>query len=92
VPHRAEWSVGQDSQKLYEYAARGRPIVSTNWSPQLAYLGTPGLAVADDARTFVASVLRLEDERPHRAAQRRQWAEAHRWENRWSAWRGALLG
>jgi glycosyltransferase involved in cell wall biosynthesis len=92
VPHRAEWSAGQDSQKLYEYAARGRPTVSTNWSPRLASLGTPGLAVAEDAGTFVASILRLEDEHPHRAAERREWAEAQRWEDRWTAWRRSLFG
>jgi hypothetical protein len=48
--------------------------------------------VADDARAFVALVLGLEDHGPRRPAERRQWAEAHRWEHRWSAWRRALLG
>jgi glycosyltransferase involved in cell wall biosynthesis len=92
VPHRAELSAGQDSQKLYEYAARGRPIVSTNWSPWLADLGTPGLAVADDAGTFAASVLGFERDDPQRPAERRQWAQAHRWEHRWNAWSRALFG
>lgn len=92
VPHRPEFSVGQDTMKLYEYAARGRPVVSTRWDPRLGSNGPPHLALADDADGFLAALGELEMDPPERVRQRRAWAESHRWTNRWDRWSSAIFG
>lgn len=92
VLNRAERSSGQDSMKLYDYAARGRPIVTTRFSERLEEEGPPNLLVADDADSMVAAILGACHEPASRVAERRRWAEAQRWESRWPAWSTAIFG
>lgn len=92
VPNRAERSLGQDSMKLYDYAARGRPIVSSRWHPALEALAPPGTRVADDAATFAAAVLDGAARPEGQAEDRRAWAAANTWAARWPRWSHVVLG
>jgi hypothetical protein len=92
IPHRPELSVGQNTHKLYEYAARGRPTISTRWDSQLAPTGPPHLALADDSDGFCEALRHLESDPSERAVHRRAWAELHHWTNRWTDWSAAVLG
>jgi hypothetical protein len=92
LPNRPEHSAGQDAMKLYDYAARGRPIVTTRWNDELETTGPPGLVIADDAAAFADGVLAAAASTRARADEQRRWAEARRWETRWPAWSAAVLG
>ncbi|HTX12195.1 MAG TPA: glycosyltransferase [Solirubrobacteraceae bacterium] len=92
IPNRPERSLGQDSMKLYDYAARGRPIVSTRWSESLGEEGPPGLRLASSADEFVAAILDAAQEPVEWAAQRRGWAHANTWRRRWAQWSAAVFG
>jgi hypothetical protein len=68
-----------DAMKFYDYAARARVIVSTNWALQLAD-DAAGLAraVEEAARTPDAELV-----------SQREWAAEHAWSQRWTAWKDA---
>ena len=91
VPYRRlEHSGG--AMKLFDYAARGRPIVSTRWTEALEQNGPPHLYLADTATETAVAVKEAAGEPRGRAADRRAWAEAERHESRWPAWSEALFG
>jgi glycosyltransferase involved in cell wall biosynthesis len=92
LPHRSIGAVRGDSMKLYDYAARGRPIVSTLWADDLRETAPPGTCFADTAQQFAATVARATDDDPGYAAARRTWAEAQSWAFRWDAWAQAVFG
>lgn len=93
IPFRRIGAVtGGDAMKLYDYAARGRPIVSTSWTSDLSAFGPPHLYEAEGAEAFTAAVRAAATEPPGHALARRSWAEAQRWEARWPAWEKALFG
>ena len=92
VPNRREHSLGQDSMKLYDYAARGRPIVSTPWRSTLAADGPPHLALAESPEEFAAAILGAASEPAKFAAERRGWAAEHAWSGGWPAWSAAVFG
>jgi glycosyltransferase involved in cell wall biosynthesis len=85
-------SRGQDSMKVYDYAARGRPIVAT----KAALLGMksypPRLYAADESRELARLVVAAGDEPTSHAVERRQWAEQQSWAARWPTWSAALFG
>ena len=81
-----------DAMKLYDYAARGRPIVSTSWGETLSEDPPPGLQLADSAEEFAAAVRAAADEPSDLAPARRAWAEARTWEQRWHGWATAAFG
>lgn len=86
APHRGRIAGGQDSIKLYDYAARQRPVVCTPG----AFGGAPlpvGVRPADTAERFAAFV--AEATRPKGL---REWAWSCRWEARWPAWERTALG
>lgn len=91
LPHRPLGAVTGDAMKLYDYAARGRPIVSTRWAPGLAAGGPPYLTLAD-GDAFAAAVAAAASEPAGRAREQRAWAEEQSWERRWPAWEQAVLG
>jgi hypothetical protein len=97
VPHRRNTAFGGlrgwggDVMKLYDYAARGRPIVSTAWQDDLAAIGPPGLHVADNARDFAEAVASAADSGSATDAQR-AWARQRTWSTRWPTWSAAVLG
>jgi glycosyltransferase involved in cell wall biosynthesis len=91
VPNRLAHSAGQDSMKLYDYAARGRPIVASCWDNRLEAAGPPHLLVADGPEAFAAAVLSADAQPPAYADDRRRWAAANTWSARWPTWRAAIL-
>jgi glycosyltransferase involved in cell wall biosynthesis len=92
APNRSEHSLGQDSMKLYDYAARGRPIVSTPWEGALAAGGPPHLALGASANELAAAIVAAAAEPPEFAAARRRWASEHTWRAQWPAWSAAVFG
>ena len=92
LPHRPLGAITGDAMKLYDYAARGRPIVSTRWSPSLADSPTPGVRLAETAAEWVTALTGALADPPHSALARREWAEANAWTRRWPQWSQALFG
>jgi glycosyltransferase involved in cell wall biosynthesis len=91
LPHRLVGAVRGDSMKLYDYAARGRPIVSTLWIEDLAETAPPGTTIAEAGEPFVRAVTQAEAGDPEQAVQRRMWAETNSWSSRWNAWEHAVF-
>lgn len=97
MPHRRSSELGGlrgwggDVIKLYEYAARGRPIVSTSWSDGLAASGPPGLRVVEGARAFAQAVASATQDESEAGAQR-AWARQRTWAARWPHWSSAVFG
>jgi glycosyltransferase involved in cell wall biosynthesis len=90
VPNHASTSAGQDSMKVYDYAARGRPIVAT--AAVLGRRKVPGALVATGPVEFVGAIA-AGVEQP--AAARRAavgWAAANTWPHRWPQWWDAVRG
>ena len=92
VLNRPELSAGQDSMKLYDYAARGRPVVTTRFANDLEMNGPPHLRIADDARAMAEAVVASVREPAAMGSARRRWAEGQRWSARWPAWSAAAFG
>lgn len=92
VLNRPALSPGQDSMKLYDYAARGRPIVTTRFSERLEQHGPPYLRIAEDAHAMGKAIVASTQEPAVMAEERRRWAKAQRWESRWPAWSAAVFG
>jgi glycosyltransferase involved in cell wall biosynthesis len=92
LPHRVIGAVGGDSMKLYDYAARGRPIVSTLWAGDLRETAPPGTYFADAPSQFADAVARAMEDDPGNAVLRRAWAETHSSASRWDAWSRAVFG
>jgi hypothetical protein len=90
--NRPEMTHGQDSMKLYDYAARGRPIIATRFGNTTSADAPPHLRLADTAQEVVAALERSRSEPPGWVHDRRRWAEAQRWQNRWPAWSAAAFG
>jgi glycosyltransferase involved in cell wall biosynthesis len=91
LPNKTSLSIGQSSMKLYDYAARGRPIVSTLIDVEDGY-GPPGAHYARGADEFAAAVLAASQETFEQGRTRSRWASNHTWEVRWETWRNAVLG
>ncbi len=92
VPNRPEFSLGQDSMKFYDYAARGRPIVSTNWFDADRLDHPPLLLSADTCSSFAAAVLEAAAQPSSAVAARRAWAGRNTWASRWPLWSAAVFG
>ncbi len=92
LPHRRVGAITGDAMKLYDYAARGRPIISTRWSDELRPGGPLHLWLADDVEGWVAALTEAAAEPASNARDRRAWAERNSWDQRWSAWAESLFG
>jgi len=90
LPNRRAFAGGQDSMKLYDYAARGRPIVATSLPGDLA--AAAGVRCASTPDALARAVLDATAEGPGPRRARRAWAASQRWSTRWPAWRAAVLG
>lgn len=90
APHRAAQVRGQDSMKLYDYAARRRPIVATPGALGSAPLAAAGVREAAGAVAFATTV--------RGAAQAGRdpgveaWLAQNSWDARWPRWRAAAFG
>jgi Glycosyl transferases group 1 len=91
IPNRQAQSTGQDSMKLYDYAARGRPIVSTALPDRLSTARPPFVIEATSVDGYVAGILKAASEPSTNVARRRQWAAANTWQARWPAWSDAVF-
>ncbi len=92
LPSRAGFTRGQDSMKVYDYAARGRPMVLTSAAADGASELPPGTLVADDPIALADAVCDGAAEPESNAAERARWASQHSWSARWPEWSAALLG
>jgi glycosyltransferase involved in cell wall biosynthesis len=90
VPNRPVFSGGQDSMKIYDYAARGRPIVVTD--RQLAFDDAVGVRCARTPDAIARAVIEAAQEPAGRRQARRAWAATQRWTTRWPEWSAAVLG
>jgi glycosyltransferase involved in cell wall biosynthesis len=89
APYRPGLSLGQDSMKLYDYAARGRPIVCTPGAlGERSQVDAAGVIEAATAAEFATAVAGAE---PEASEARRSWAMDNRWESRWPRWAQAAL-
>lgn len=91
VPNRPERSLGQDSMKFYDYAARGRPIVSTRWFDSHAAQSPPHLELASTPREFADGIIAAADQPDSAAEDRRRWAATQTWRSRWKMWSDAVF-
>jgi hypothetical protein len=89
LPNLLAFAGGQDSMKLYDYAARGRPIVPTRWAAEVDHRVGPRCATAPDA--LARAVTEAAAEPPSARRSRRAWAADQRWSARWPAWHAAVL-
>lgn len=87
LPNDPGISVGQDSMKLYDYAARARPIVAT--PIRVPDDGPEVLALAADPNDFADAVSRLDGVD---ASVNRGWAERNGWAARLPLWMAAVTG
>jgi hypothetical protein len=85
-------AVGGDSMKIYDYAARGRPFVTTPWTERVERLVPPHACIVTTPEGFAAAVYGSRDEPRHFANDRRRWAKANSWDARWRSWEKAVLG
>jgi glycosyltransferase involved in cell wall biosynthesis len=92
LPNRAEQSRGQDSMKVYDYAARGRPVVATHAAAEGISELPPHLYLGADADELAALVLEAETEPVSWPEERAAWASAQSWDTRWPSWSSALFG
>ena len=91
LPHRLVGAVRGDSMKLYDYAARGRPIVSTLWVDDLRETAPPATYIAEAGEPFADAIRRAMDDDPRNAELRRAWAVENSWSSRWHAWAQAVF-
>lgn len=90
--HRAAQVRGQSSMKLYDYAARRRPIVTTPGAlGPSSFTARAGVIEAAGVDEFAAAVLAAAGSASGRRASG-EWLAEHSWDARWSAWREAVLG
>ncbi len=93
APHRAAQVVGQDSMKLYAYAARDRPIVCTPGAlGERSHVEPVGVIEAGTPAAFAEAVARGNGRDPEGSDVRRKWVLEHRWQTRWPRWARAALG
>jgi glycosyltransferase involved in cell wall biosynthesis len=81
-----------DIMKVYDYAARGRPIVSTAGVVAQGLGRVPGLLEAGTPARFADAIGEALDTPGATLDEARRWAEANAWETRWPSWRDALFG
>jgi glycosyltransferase involved in cell wall biosynthesis len=90
LPNRSAFAAGQDPMKLYDYAARGRPVVATGEGTALD--SAAGVYRADTLETVARGIEAAANE-PLRAREtRREWAASQRWCTRWQDWSSGVFG
>ncbi len=92
IPDVPERALGQSSMKLYDYCARGVPVVAT--AGHLEHNGElpPHISVAAGATELADAVVAAAEEPAGHAGERIAWAAARTWERRTDDWLAAALG
>jgi len=91
LPNRAQ-SKGQDSMKVYDYSARGRPVVATEASVDGISERPPHLFTGSTAASLAEHVRDALDEPKGWSVDRVVWARRQAWEERWTGWSDVLFG
>ena len=91
VPTRSSHTSGTGFDELYDYAARGRPIIVTHQSA-MAAAAAIGVRVATTPEQLAAAVLDAASEPERAASARRGWAAGQSWTTRWATWSDVVLG
>ena len=91
VPNRPHCA-GQDSMKIYDYAARGRPIVATKMAADGISELPPHSRLGTDADELAGLICDTQHESATAARERIEWAAAQSWHSRWPKWSTALFG
>ena len=92
LPNRSSLSSGQDSMKLYDYCARGRPIVATRLDQAGTATEAPHVRWTAGAREFADAIRAASEEDPELAADRVRWAARQTYASRWPHWAAAVFG
>jgi hypothetical protein len=92
LPHRIRYTRGQDSMKFYDYAARGRPVVSTTPLAENERPVAGAVTVAAGPLEFAQAVDAAASAPPTATGWLRRWAEERSWDARWEAWQKAAWG
>jgi len=92
LPNRSSLSTGQDSMKLYDYCARGRPIVATRLDRAGTATQAPHVRWTASAREFADAIRCASEEDPKLAADRVRWAARQTYAARWPQWAAAVFG
>jgi glycosyltransferase involved in cell wall biosynthesis len=90
LPNRPALVRGQDSMKVYDYAARGRPIVATTAGGYCENAVAARCASTPEA--LAIAIIDAAREPASARAARRAWAATQRWNARWPVWSAAALG
>jgi hypothetical protein len=90
LPNRA-LSRGQDSMKIYDYSARGRPIVATVGSVDGISERPPHMRIGATPSEIAVQVREATDEPRQWTTERIAWAQNQTWESRWPAWADVLF-
>jgi glycosyltransferase involved in cell wall biosynthesis len=90
LPNRAGLTAGQDSMKLYDYSARGRPVVATDAACAGVASAPPRLYRGTGAEEIAALVRQAAVEPAEWGQERMAWAANHTWAVRWPRWRMIL--
>lgn len=92
LPNRRSRARGQSSMKMYDYAARGRPVVTTDLEADAPDQNPPDVRVGSTPATFAAAVSAATGQDPAAARAQVAWSQANTWAQRWPAWSAAVLG
>jgi glycosyltransferase involved in cell wall biosynthesis len=90
LPNRA-LSRGQDSMKIYDYSARGRPVVATLASVDGISERPPHMRTGSTPSELAEQVRQTTDEPQQWATDRIDWAQNQTWESRWPDWADVLF-
>lgn len=92
IANRGASSRGQDSMKIYDYSARGRPVVATAASMSGISEAPPHLRVGNRPEELARLVTESAGDPVQWSQDRAGWAAAQSWDSRWPGWSRALFG
>ncbi len=92
VPTRTNMAEGQSSMKLFDIAARGRPVVVSRGVSTSDGEVPPGTYLANSVETWVEGVKRASSENSGLESDRVAWARSNTWDQRWPGWASAVYG
>ena len=78
--------------KLYDYCARGRPIVATRLDRAGTATEAPHVLWTASAREFADAIRCASEEDPRLAGDRVRWAAQQTYAARWPQWAAAVFG